>query len=264
MSTVRETAARFDKIAEVYDDTREPLSHGAMEKVASILARDGCKHLLEVGVGTGRIAGPLQTLGFDITGVDVSRGMLAKAKRKGLTTLFIADANRLPFKEETFDAAMMAHVLHLLDHPLVTLESLHRVTRKEVVAVTRRRDNDSSSDYRVVLREAFRNAIIDSGYGPDWNGDWRRRFEREAEFIEQNPPTEIVVIQDTFETITLEERLSRIEKRGWLWAATVPESVIHTAIEKVKQSVDLNRTINERRIEQMCIWREPSITDASA
>jgi ubiquinone/menaquinone biosynthesis C-methylase UbiE len=257
MSPVRDVAARFDRIADFYDDTREPLSQQAMANVASILTRDGCKQILEVGVGTGRIASPLQRLGFEITGIDVSRGMLTRARRKGLSNLLIAEANTLPFRGRSFDAAMISHVLHLLDDPVVTLNSLNRVSKKEVIALTRRRDNaEASHDYRIMLREALRDALGKSGYRQDSGGNWRRMFEREAEFIAQHPPTELVVISDTSEIISLGERLSRIERRGWAWSGTIPENIVHQAIEKVRETVDVNKSVTERRVEQMCIWRK--------
>jgi ubiquinone/menaquinone biosynthesis C-methylase UbiE len=258
MSPVRDVAARFDRIADVYDDTREPISQQAMANVATILTRDGCKQILEVGVGTGRIASPLQRLDFEITGIDVSHGMLTRAKQKRLSNLLIAEANTLPFRERSFDAAMISDVLHLLDDPVVTLNSLNRVSKKEVIALMRRRDDtEASRDYRIMLREALRDALAESGYRQDSGGNWRRMFERETEFIAQHPPTELVVISDTSEIVSLGERLSRIEKRGWAWSGTIPENIVHQAIEKVRETVDVNKSVTQRRVEQMCIWRKP-------
>lgn len=44
-------------------------------------AAPGC-HVLELGVGTGRIAWPLANFGFEVTGIDISEGMLALAREK--------------------------------------------------------------------------------------------------------------------------------------------------------------------------------------
>lgn len=56
MSEAVDAAGRFDRTAEFYDETREPMAEEAAEKAALVLSRDGCRRILEVGVGTGRIA----------------------------------------------------------------------------------------------------------------------------------------------------------------------------------------------------------------
>ena len=48
--------------------------------------------MLEIGVGTGRIALPLAARGCHITGVDIASEMLAELRRKG---------ERSPGKQET-------------------------------------------------------------------------------------------------------------------------------------------------------------------
>ena len=93
MSQALGVAGRFDRIAGVYDETREPLGEDALDKAALILAEDGCRRILEVGIGTGRIARPLMQRGFEIVGVDLSRGMMAKARQKGIESLVMGDAN---------------------------------------------------------------------------------------------------------------------------------------------------------------------------
>ena len=77
--------------SDVYDETREPLTEEALDEAASILSDDGCRRILEVGIGTGRIAVPLQQRGFEIVGVDFSKGMLMKARKKGIEDLVMGD-----------------------------------------------------------------------------------------------------------------------------------------------------------------------------
>lgn len=48
--------------------------------------------VLEIGVGTGRFAQPLQNAGFEIVGIDISRKMAAKAKEKDVEQLLLVDA----------------------------------------------------------------------------------------------------------------------------------------------------------------------------
>lgn len=75
------TASRFgEKVAAVYDEGRDP-SDGleAVEFLAG-LANGG--RLLELGIGTGRIALPLAEKGLEVSGVDFSPEMVAKLRAK--------------------------------------------------------------------------------------------------------------------------------------------------------------------------------------
>jgi SAM-dependent methyltransferase len=261
MNQALDTAERFDRISEVYDETWEPLTEEAIDKAALLLSNYGCKRILEVGIGTGRIAMPLQRRNFEIVGVDLSRGMLAKAQRKGVQSLVMGDADHLPFEDKTFDAAVLAHVLHLLENPAETFRKLARVAKVEIVAFVRKRDGASSlpaDDERSALRRTFRKVAEDMGYvlplGP---GEWRDRFRRETEFLSSHPPNELVTIQDVPVVTTLGERLSFFEKRAYGYPADIPDEAFHKVIERVRSSIDTDREIRYRRVEQMAIWRLP-------
>ena len=258
MTQSSQTAGRFDRISPVYDETREPLSDEALNKAAARLAADGCISILEAGVGTGRIAKPLSDRGFEIVGVDLSRGMLSKARAKGLEMLVMGDANNLPFAEKRFDAAMMAHVLHLLENPQRTFDGLKRMARQEIVVFVRKRDGEargSDRDGRVV-REAFRRTAEEMGYAlPRNSTSWRERFKREAQFLATHPPDELVVLQDVPVTTTVGERLATFEKRAFSYTMDVPDELFARVVERVRAEVDPGEQLHYRRIEQMAIWR---------
>ncbi|WP_457591779.1 methyltransferase domain-containing protein [Geoglobus sp.] len=78
--------------------------------------------ILDIGTGTGFLAILLAELGHDVTGIDISEGMLSVARRKaeerGLEIDFrIADAENLPFEDSDFDATICRHVLWTLPNP---------------------------------------------------------------------------------------------------------------------------------------------------
>jgi ubiquinone/menaquinone biosynthesis C-methylase UbiE len=111
----------FDRAAGYYDESRG-LPPAVEERVADRIegAVGPRGRLLEVGVGTGRIALPLHRRGRAIVGVDLSLPMLeryrAKAAAAGLPppAVLRADATRLPFGDASFDAVLEVHVLHLV------------------------------------------------------------------------------------------------------------------------------------------------------
>lgn len=265
MTEAREgVSERFNRISDIYDETRDPLSDSAMDKIAQVLSADQIRTILEAGIGTGRIAKPLQTRGFDIVGVDFARGMLAKARQKGLEDLVMGDANHLPFEDKVFDAALLAHVLHLVKNPAETFAKLSKAAKSEVVILVRKRDQPDGTaplpeDQSGILRQAFRRAAEDVGYTlPTARWDWRERFRNETEFLATHPPTELITIQDSEVVTTPREWLSLIEKRAFGNMDAIPPDVFEKIAERMKSSVDLEKEIRHRRVEQMAIWRLPS------
>ena len=106
----------FDRAAHFYDATRSLPPEVAQAQTARLLSElgDTDRPVLEIGVGTGRISAPLADR-HRIVGIDLSREMLRvlDSKRSGVVAVE-GDAARLPFRGETFDAAIACHVLHLV------------------------------------------------------------------------------------------------------------------------------------------------------
>lgn len=85
--------------ADVYDDWYGEVTDA--EATARFVAdRCGEGPVLELGVGTGRLARPLQALGLPVVGVDVSAEMLAGCvdRRRGLVPVVQADMTELPLR----------------------------------------------------------------------------------------------------------------------------------------------------------------------
>jgi arsenite methyltransferase len=90
---------------------------------------------LDVGAGPGSITTSLAhaagTGGLAL-GVDISEPMLARAVRAaaGPQVGFLrADAQKLPFRDETFDAAISVAVLQLVPDPAAALAEIARVLK---------------------------------------------------------------------------------------------------------------------------------------
>ena len=121
----------FDRIAPIYDETRRPPSGEELDILATVLR--SCRTVLDAGVGTGRFAVPLGERGFEVIGVDLSLGMIRRARAKGVPILLRADILHLPLADQAVDAAFMAHVLQLIPDSRRALRELGRVARRRVV-----------------------------------------------------------------------------------------------------------------------------------
>lgn len=107
----------FDTIAERYDALRVPpgqtILHDTLVRVGDLAG----KRVLDVGCGTGAALAVLATeFGCTVAGIDPSQGMLAEARQKlPEADLREGMAEKLPFPDRAFDAALTMLAVHHLD-----------------------------------------------------------------------------------------------------------------------------------------------------
>ncbi len=135
----------FDPIADRYDATRY-YPPDIADRIATGLLRLGGlaigAHLLEIGIGTGRIALPLLAQGVDVTGVDISPRMLEHLQAKytdrqtsdplrawGALAIILGDITALPLSDSAFDAAVAVHIFHLVSPWRRALDEVLRVVK---------------------------------------------------------------------------------------------------------------------------------------
>jgi len=99
-----------ESFAEVYDEWYRGVSDA--EAVAAFVdARAGAGPVLELGVGTGRLAVPLVARGRAVVGLDASAAMLARCRDRGLEPsglrLVRADMAALPFRGRPVGAVLI-------------------------------------------------------------------------------------------------------------------------------------------------------------
>jgi ubiquinone/menaquinone biosynthesis C-methylase UbiE len=92
--------------------------------------------ILDVGTGTGSISLILSKLGHEVSGIDISSGMLSVCERKagerGLKLdLHIGDAEALPFPDNNFDLITSRWVLWTLLQPEIAINEWKRVLKPE-------------------------------------------------------------------------------------------------------------------------------------
>lgn len=171
LAQVRRSYARW---APVYDATFGSLTtRGRRLAVDHVNSRGGS--VLEIGVGTGL---SLAAYGkkLDVTGIDYSQEMLAKAREKvadqkltHVAALRHMDARALDFPDASFDTVTALHVLSVVPEPHRVMAEVARVLKPdgEVVIV-----NHFARESGLMARVERLTAPLADRLG--WHPDFRR------------------------------------------------------------------------------------------
>jgi len=119
----------YDEFSATYERHRGRGYHALIDELEVELARRYCSGaLLEAGCGTGLILERLAPSTSRAVGLDLSAGMLAHARRRGLD-VFQGTLESLPFADASFDVVVSFKVLAHVPGIGLALRELTRVTR---------------------------------------------------------------------------------------------------------------------------------------
>jgi phosphatidylethanolamine/phosphatidyl-N-methylethanolamine N-methyltransferase len=125
----------YENMASVYDlFFGLPLHHGRAKAIRRMAIKPD-DQILEVGVGTG-ISLPLYPRQCSITGIDLSDGMLERARTRveqynlPNVRLFQMDATRLQFPDNTFDIVYAPYFINCVPDPLAVTREMRRVCKR--------------------------------------------------------------------------------------------------------------------------------------
>lgn len=231
----------FDRVADEYDETRY-LPQDAMNKVLDALCEEmsGGESVLDVGFGTGRFAVPLLMRGFSVTGIDISKKMIAISNAKGFSRCVMGDASFLPFRSHSFDFALANHVLHLLEDWMDALSEIRRVVRTSLISV-------------IIVKE--------SGWFKEGYDDFLERYgyERktlgigEKELSERMPPRAVRATASVTLTQSADIVLDRLERRCLSTQWEVPEDIHRKAIAEMKKKYG-GKELESSYDVVTCVW----------
>jgi ubiquinone/menaquinone biosynthesis C-methylase UbiE len=116
----RPLTRNFNRLAPEWDATR--VDEARLRTISAALAAIPAPpaRVLDVGTGTGAVARIAAVLwpGAEITGADVSPGMIAEARRLATTSrehYEVADSSALPFPDGAFDAVTLNNMIPFFD-----------------------------------------------------------------------------------------------------------------------------------------------------
>jgi len=174
--------------------------------------------ILDIGVGTGRLAEPLQNVGFEVVGVDISRKMVDIAAEKGLKQLVFADARFLPFKPKAFDAAICVHVLHLITGWRKVLREICQASQFAMFSLY--------EAYKNPVRQAYRLLLQQHGYEGHRPGISEQELQNLSSCAKR-------LFVSSYE-VSAEESLSCLEQRSSSSQWEIPEQVNLKIVEELR------------------------------
>lgn len=170
----------------IYDKNRLHIYRSEEEKSAYKKALEKALQkkalcILDVGTGTGFLALLLSEMGHEVTGLDLTEGMLREARNKAqefrLSIKFeLGDAEALPFDDESFDAVVCRHLLWTLPDPPKALKEWLRVTRRggRIVAIEGKwRDSSLVGHFQRLSRQL---AVLVHDRANPWRSGYRKEI----------------------------------------------------------------------------------------
>jgi SAM-dependent methyltransferase len=239
-----EQSLSFDRAADFYDATRalpDDVSATLSDAIMAELANANAEHLLELGVGTGRISRPLMERGLRVSGIDISPLMMGRLLAQ-LTPahtppdLMLADATRMPFRDDSFPAMLFVHVLHLIPGWREAIAEMLRVLALGGVILSswdqtkgaNWGEASGASDWDVAF-EWWKKAL-------DGRGVIRRRRANipdiDEALVAGGATTNASVIAECEETSTVAEELALIRDRIHSWSWEIPDEIFDPLVSQ--------------------------------
>jgi SAM-dependent methyltransferase len=131
------------------------------------------ERVLDVATGPGTLALAAARSGVRVSAIDFSAKMIAelreRARREGIAEIDaqVADATRLPYEDDAFDAVFSMLALNLMADRGAALREIHRVLRRHGRAVVGTPGSMMSSPAFVDVLDIVRGVIPDLGFDGD-------------------------------------------------------------------------------------------------
>ena len=135
--TVSKAGRQWDRVAPMYDRVVQLLEREQFHRWRSLLwSKVEGKDILEVGVGTGRNFSHADTVACNITAIDISQGMLKRARKRAAESrlqidLHLMDVQDLRFPDNSFDTVVGSLVFCSVTNPVLGMTEVKRVCKPD-------------------------------------------------------------------------------------------------------------------------------------
>lgn len=159
-----DVASMFDGIAKRYDLMNDVAALGQVGMWRNLMVEaleiELGDTVLDLAAGTGTSTTAIARAGARVVGADFSLGMMSEGRRRGAPVPFVgADAQRLPFATDSFDAAVISFGLRNVHDPRAGLAEMVRVVRPGGRVVVCEFSTPSWAPFRTVYEKYLLRAL---------------------------------------------------------------------------------------------------------
>lgn len=159
-----DVAGMFDSIAKRYDITNDVAALGQVRMwraaMVDALELGPGSEVLDLAAGTGTSSAAIAESGARVLAADFSLGMMTEGRRRGAPVPFVgADAQHLPFVDDSFDAAVISFGLRNVQQPKLALAEMTRVVRPGGRVVVCEFSTPSSRAFRTLYERYLLRAL---------------------------------------------------------------------------------------------------------
>jgi ubiquinone/menaquinone biosynthesis C-methylase UbiE len=201
--------------------------------------------VVEIGIGTGRIALPLLAAGVNVTGIDIAPRMLDQLRAKyaawqaesgervtGRLTVQIADMTALPFADASFDAVLAVHVLHLVPEWRKALDEALRVLRPGA-ALLLGQDISAPNAMNHDIQDRWAQIAKELGADPQRVG--ARTFGDIITELRARRLTVTESVLASWDHVAIpREVLDYVESRTWSQTWNIPDDIFDESIRRLR------------------------------
>ncbi len=231
----------YNKVSKIYDDRYKTSKlPGIVAKLLNITDTETSKKIIEIGCGTGYWLSNIDTKNI-LFGLDLSTGMLKKAKCNEKLNLFCGDANKLPLKNEKFDIVFSINAMHHFPNPKeFVLSSINLVKSGGKFCIFATNPVDSENEWYIFkyFKNTFENDkkrfpkiedilnwVKEAGY---------KNVKKEHSDIVINKKVDYDIFNDTFLVKDATSQLSDITDEEY-----------NLGIELMKNEIEENKRLNK-------------------
>ncbi|MBI5300945.1 MAG: class I SAM-dependent methyltransferase [Chloroflexi bacterium] len=251
----------FDQAVSFYDKTRadpEWVANAITDSLIKLGEITTRSRVLEIGIGTGRIALPALGRGIPITGIDLSRAMMAELEKKiagqnHRVALVQADANGLPFRDAAFDCAYAVHVYHVVANWQRALRDAWRVVKPGGHLLVNYHDHEPRAVFsrmRAKLAEMARAAGVETRRPGAQSSDELR------DELNQFTKTRVVEIARWHETVVPAQMIQGLAAKSVSETWLIPDDLLARLIPRVRAwaQAELGDLSNEIIEHEKFVW----------
>lgn len=187
-------AEAYSQHSEKYASILEPILQPMADEIADRAGLSGGERVLDLATGTGLTARIMAGAGAAVTGMDISPGMLARARTLSSARIpfVVGDAHRVPFRNHSFDMVACGISLSHFSDVSVALGEILRVLRpggRFVTSAWGRGGRNPSREAAVAVRNRFledKELTFEGAFGKEVWEDAPRGCEilRQAGFVD--------------------------------------------------------------------------------